>query len=451
MGLKQLPETVKRVLKQNEADDFVIERNKRMGWPMPPHYAQTTTSDQMETGPSPLETQSTMAPGVGNQINVVTPTALSVINGGSSADVGVLNHRPSEDSLDSLVSSLTSSVSSPFDADSTNVYSPLEVHSLTSPPSVNDSVFTPDSRLSRPSPGSTHYSSLSSVVSPPSSVLSGSSNGLHTQFNHSSVNGLSSGYSFSPNSVLSATTHSPTNAQPSNHAHSLDTHNHPSTNTFTNLANAYTSIHPNPQNTLAPNAQDIYTNGTIYDPTLFHQSSLPLQNGLLDSGAGNVANHAVYEFSAGRQVASTNGLSSSHTTSVPPSHSSVLSPSQHIHSNVPSPVSNVSSPRSAYSPHPSHTSDSSITYDPQRVANSSSLAHTNGTGGDQTLEQILSEVIELNSFSGSVVGRNKAANSQGTISVECEVHADTTFNGGLMNGGVAMGNTEVDDILQQFL
>ena len=67
------------------------------------------------------------------------------------------------------------------------------------------------------------------------------------------------------------------------------------------------------------------------------------------------------------------------------------------------------------------------------------------------MEQILSEVIELNSFSGSVVGRNKAANSQGTISVECEVHADMTFNGGLMNGGVAMGNTEVDDILQQFL
>ena len=445
MGLKTLPENVERVLKENEADDFVIERNKRLGWPMPPHYAQTSTSNMIESGPAP---QTTTATNVSGQPNVAAPSALSVINGGSSSNMLALNHRPSEDSIDSLLSSLTGSVSSPSDADLTkSVSPPLEVHFLTSPPSVNDSVFTPDSRLSRPSPGSTHYSSVSSVVSPPSSVLSDVSNGVHTQFKQSSLDeGFSSGYSFSPSSVLSDYTNSPTNAQSSNNSLPLDSDNQSS------LANTYSSSF-HPQNTMAPNAQEVYTNGTGFDSTLFNQSSLPFQNGLSASG-GNVSNHAMYEFTAGRQIASGNGLS----TGVPSPHISVLSPPQHIHSNISIPTSNISSPHSTYSPHSnptSYTSDSNTTYNPQRAGNPSL---TNGVGtkgsGAQTLEQILSEVIELNRSSGIAGGYNKATNNQGTISVECEVHADTSgqsINGGLMNGGIAMGTTEVDDIMQQFL
>ncbi len=162
LGLSCLPANMKPVLTENEADDFVIRRNKELGWPVP---------DNLQERAKFLEKMSQIlssnSPG---SVPLHNSPPESTMPQPSSTLSSVLPHKPVQKNV--YQPQASSNVHSPFDSSpvDSNFASSNSVgssHSLLSPP---DSFLSVDQYSSYQSPLST------SVVSPPSVASSLSSN-----------------------------------------------------------------------------------------------------------------------------------------------------------------------------------------------------------------------------------------------------------------------------------
>lgn len=416
VGLSTLPGKVKRVLTENTADDFVIQRNKKYGWPIPANLQERAkvleqmASNIKENGrPDQAVAMSATdsAPPQQNDLHTAFVSALpsNQINqqDGYLGKASIVTdiHSPSsvgDSPVGSGLDGYTLSRSHPFP--SSHLHTLTASHSLGSPP---DSVQLFDTHSSNPSPLST------AVMTPPPITSNNLTSNGFTASNQPLVppfvdqsNSLpqveqisSDGFDFTPfaQNVSGEADFFPQNFSNS----SLDSFN--SLSTPSQLPPAHPITYPQQSNSIHSYASS--------------------QNGVHDV---TVSNHPL-----------------SKTTSVSSLASSVASPQN---------------PSEFSSPHPSHNTP--LTSDqPYQIPDTQCLEHILSEAdhtpvspeqvflstANDSLEQILNDMISL----------NKVGGAGGRISVECEVHTDSGVRG--MEGvtGFAVGSNEAEDVIQQFL
>lgn len=385
MGLKELPGRSKRILKQNDADDFVVKRNLEMGLPLLQHSSQNMTSD-----PS---TQATSSMATGPAVRGWEQGSLDSLLG---------------ENISSETAPLSSSVTAPhlsggfipWDVSSFSPPGTLEGHTPSpstlstytpSPGTLNEHTPSPGTlNTYAPSPGTTYTHTLTSGTQ------------------HTSVNEDLSGSAYSPDSGVADCEGSPLDASPSaqHHAPFSGTDHAHILNTFIPHQNMFS---------LTTQQNPFPLSGTDSNQ---HLTGLSVRNGC---AFGN--EHMTSHMTNSPLLFGTRNSSSL--------HQSAFQSSQH---QIPSPHSM-----------PPHQSHSSISYTPQREAPLSNLSNEDAHQlYDDTLATILGEAIQLNSSAGG------NATPQGTISVECEV-SGRSFNGGDLHSDPPLGNTEVAEILEQFM
>ncbi|XP_064394272.1 circadian locomoter output cycles protein kaput-like [Halichondria panicea] len=408
LGLKSLPELMKRVLTENEADDFVIQRNKKLGWPVPDNLQERSKFLEkiiQSLSANGADTQSLQPelklvenqPSIDQSLVVQpllqeqTPIEPTFFQQNGYQTQGITNiHSPSNS-----VNSLLSPVGSRLDEFAHSLTTLPPPHTLTSSHSF---VSSPDSVLSL-DPYSYQSSLTTSVVSPPSVSSNASSTTPNTP-NPSFNNGLMDPSLFDTNGI--------------NFAH---------TQTALNPVN----FDPSVQNALSFVSQNF---AQVSNTSTFPlNGSSMASNGTTQNTGQNVHSNPLQEFSVQNSVHPLNKTTSSSSLA-----SSV--PSPQYPSIAPSPVSNPISPEQAFS-------------SPETDCLGHILSDYNGMGmpispdqffqstENDSLEQILSDMISLNQEGGQ-------------LSVECKVYGNGDIRG-YGDSGISEGNPEAEDVIQQFL
>ena len=407
VGLSALPGQLKRVLTENDADDYVIWRNKELGWPIP---------DVLQQRARELE-QKLPSPQNGSQSQAGSPDSATLSSDSAHQQNGYLGQSPTQ--TDALSPSSVGDTLSPLGSgmDGYSLSNSLALppsHSLTSPP---DSVVSIDHLSSNPSPISTNNGTTTglngfSTSSQPLVPLPNDQSHALTQVD-------SGGFDFTP---FAQNVSSDVNLSPKTVSSDIV------------FSSSQTSLDPSLQ--LSTPSQPSHAHHTLNTPTQNSPHSYtPSQNGFHGTTLPtHPLNKTTSLSSLASSVASPQNFSncsspqSSQGTPVTPSQGTTLTPSQGT------PLT------------PNHLPDTECL---DHILSGSDHAPISPeqvflTTENDSLEQILSDMISLNQGGGSVgVG-------SGRISVECEVHSSGGV-GGYQNGGFPISNTDADDVIQQFL